>query len=284
MMRSISKLQWVLILSTIALVAVLYNLDIQAPNSTKGGGRPQQEMTKSSNATINLSELKSKALNEVPAEVKKIITELENKLEKASSDKQKVARLELADTYFAYKQYAVAASLYFEQSEKDVKNAEMYVKAGDAFREAYRNGSDSTLTPLFVEKAKLSYQKAMELAPANLDAKTGMATCYVEASQNPMQGITLLREVVQADPENVNANLNLGMFSMRSGQFEKAISRFETVVKKKPSAENYAMLAEAYEQSGNKIGAIGALKKAKEYIIDPQIIQGVDEYIKKLEN
>jgi hypothetical protein len=44
------------------------------------------------------------------------------------------------------------------------------------------------------------------------------------------------------------------------------------------------MLAEAFEQSGNKIGAIGALKKAKEYIIDPQIIQGVDEYIKKLEN
>jgi uncharacterized protein HemY len=98
-----------------------------------------------------------------------------------------------------------------------------------------------------------------------------------------MQGITLLREVVQADPENVNANLNLGLFSMKSGQFDKAISRFETVVKKKPSAENYALLAEAFEQSGDKKSAISALTKAKEYVIDPQIVNGIDDYIKTLE-
>lgn len=280
-MRSPNKLQWVLILSTVVLVAVLWNLDIIAPNSSKGGGRPQQE-TKPS-AVLNLQELKSEALKNVPEEVKSNFTTLEKKLAEASADQRKETLLELADAYFAYKQYAVAGILYLEQSEKEASNAVMYVKAGDAFREAYRMSGDSMITPLLVEKAKSSYEKAMELDPKNLDAKTGVATCYVDASQNPMQGIMLLREVVAADPENVNANLNLGMFSMKSGQFDKAISRFETVVKKKPSAENYAMLAESYEQSGNTEGAIKALKKAKEYIIDPQILQGVDEYIKKLE-
>ncbi len=280
-MRSPNKLQWVLILSTVVLVAVLWNLDIIAPNSSKGGGRPQQE-TKPS-AVLNLQELKSEALKNVPEEVKSNFTALEKKLAEASADQRKETLLELADAYFAYKQYAVAGLLYLEQSEKEASNAVMYVKAGDAFREAYRSSGDSMITPLLVEKAKSSYEKAMELDPKNLDAKTGVATCYVDASQNPMQGIMLLREVVAADPENVNANLNLGMFSMKSGQFDKAISRFETVVKKKPSAENYAMLAESYEQSGNTEGAIKALKKAKEYIIDPQILQGVDEYIKKLE-
>ncbi len=281
-MRSPNKLQWVLIFSAVILVTVLWNLDIKAPSSNKGGGRAEQE-TKPSSAVLNLQELKSNALNNVPTDVKNNINLLEKKFEEASADQQKETRLELADAYFAYKQYAVAALLYLEQSEKDASNAEMYVKAGDAFREAYRAGTDSNITPLLVEKAKSSYQKAMELDPKNLDAKTGVATCYVDASENPMQGIMLLREVVAADPENVNANLNLGMFSMKSGQFDKAISRFETVVKKKPSAENYAMLAESYEQSGNKVEAIKALKKAKEYIIDPQIIAGVDEYIKKLE-
>jgi len=280
-MRSPNKLQWVLILSTIVLVAVLWNLDIIAPNSTKGGGRPQQDSKPS--AVLNLQELKTEALKNVPEEVKNNFTTLEKKLAEASADQRKETLLELADAYFAYKQFAVAGLLYLEQSEKEASNADMYVKAGDAFREAYRNSSDSMITPLLVEKAKSSYEKAMELDPKNLDAKTGVATCYVDASQNPMQGIMLLREVVAADPENVNANLNLGMFSMKSGQFDKAISRFETVVKKKPSAENYAMLAESYEQSGNTEGAIKALKKAKEYIIDPQILQGVDEYIKKLE-
>lgn len=281
-MRSPNKLQWVLIISTIALVAVLWNLDIKAPNSNKSGGRAEQESSPSS-ADLNLAELKSNALNSVPTDVKNNITMLERKLEEASAEEQKETRLELADAYFAYKQYAVAGLLYLEQSEKDANDAEMYVKSGDAFREAYRSGNDSNITPLLVEKAKMSYEKAMELDPKNLDAKTGVATCYVDASQNPMQGIMLLREVVAVDPENVNANLNLGMFSMKSGQFDKAISRFETVVKKKPSAESYAMLAESYEQSGNNEGAIKALKKAKEYIIDPQILKGVDEYIKKLE-
>lgn len=281
-MRKPNKLQWVLILGSAILIVVLYNLDIKAPNSNKGGGRPSQT-AEASNATINVEELKAEALKNVPEEVKNNILELEKKLKEATADNNKSQRLELADAYFAYKQYSVAALLYLEQSEKDGNDASMYVKAGEAFREAYRSGNDTMITPMLVSKAKSSFEKAMELDPKNLDAKTGMATCYVDASENPMQGITLLREVVAVDPENVNANLNLGLFSMKSGQFDKAIARFETVVKKKPSAENYAMLAESYEQSGNKAGAIKALKKAKEYIIDPQILQGVDEYIKNLE-
>lgn len=279
-MRSLSKLQWTLIFSAILLVVVLYNLDIIAPNTSKGG-QAAENTEKAS--TLNFEEMKSEALKSVPEEVKNNITLLEKKLKEASADEERESRLALADAYFAYKQYALAGFYFLEQSEKEASNADMYVKAGDAFRDAYRNSSDSNITPLLMEKARTSYEKAMEIAPANLDAKTGVATCYVEGSENPMQGITLLREVVQADPENVNANLNLGLFSMKSGQFDKAISRFETVVKKKPSAENYALLAEAFEQSGDKQSAIKALTKAKEYVIDPQIIKGIDDYIKTLE-
>lgn len=281
MMRSLSKLQWLLILSAGLLVVILFNLDTIAPNTSKGG-RAEKENTTAA-ASINLEELKSNALKSVPNEVKNNITLLEKKLKEASANEEKESRLELADAYFAYKQFAVAALYYFEQSEKEGNNADLYVKAGDAFRDAYRNSADSNLTPLLMEKARSSYEKALKIAPSNLEAKTGVATCFVEGSENPMQGITLLREVVTEDPENVNANLNLGLFSMRSGQFDKAIGRFETVVKKSPSAENYAMLAEAFEKSGDKKNAIKALTKAKEYVIDPQIIKGIDDYIKTLE-
>jgi cytochrome c-type biogenesis protein CcmH/NrfG len=43
-----------------------------------------------------------------------------------------------------------------------------------------------------------------------------------------MQGITLLLEVVKQDPNNHAANLNLGMFAMKSGQYDKAVIRFKT--------------------------------------------------------
>lgn len=280
-MPSLSKLQWGLILTTILLVVLLYSLDIKAPKTTKAGAK---EATNNNNNTVlNFEQLEAKALKEVPEEVKNSIQKLSKSLADASEGDKITAREELAEAYFAYKQYAVAAML-FEENSGLLKNADAYVKAGNAYRDAYRNSNDSNITPTLVMKAKDQYQKAMDIDSTNLDAKTGLGTCYVDASENPMQGIQLLLEVVKEDPENSNANLNLGLFSMRSGQFDKAIKRFEVVAKKSPSAESYAMLAEAYEQSGDKKSAIAALKKAKEYVIDPQISRGIDDYIKNLEN
>jgi tetratricopeptide (TPR) repeat protein len=47
---------------------------------------------------------------------------------------------------------------------------------------------------------------------------------------NPMAGITLLRELVTADSTNLEAQYWLGVFAVKSGQYDKAISRFETVL------------------------------------------------------
>ena len=97
-----------------------------------------------------------------------------------------------------------------------------------------------------------------------------------------MQGIQLLLDVVKKDPENIAANMNLGIFSIRSGQYDKAIGRFTTVVKTAPGADAYAYLAEAYEKTGDKAAAITALQKAKKYVIDPEIMKQIDNYIAKL--
>lgn len=278
-MQKISKSQWILISVSILLIVGLLSLNIKAPNTSKAGEKSTAANTAKA---LDLNELKSVALQSVPGDAKAKIQSLEKKVEETEGTAKTEAILELADAYYAYKQFGVSGFYFLEEAES-AKNAELFVKAGDAFRDAYRNNNDSTTTPLYVEKAKYAYENAMKLDPKNLDAKTGMGTCYVDASENPMQGIQLLLEVVKEDPENVNANMNLGLFSMRSGQFDKAIARFESVVNKKPSAESYALLAEAYEQSGDKKAAIKALTKAKDYVIDPQILEGIDTYIKTLE-
>lgn len=51
---------------------------------------------------------------------------------------------------------------------------------------------------------------------------------------NPMEGITLLREMVEKDSTNVEAQYWLGVFAIKSGQFDRAISRFETVLRLRP--------------------------------------------------
>jgi tetratricopeptide (TPR) repeat protein len=56
---------------------------------------------------------------------------------------------------------------------------------------------------------------------------------------NPMAGITMLREMVAEDSTNVDAHYYLGLFSVKSGQLDKAIARFEKVIALRPDDIKY---------------------------------------------
>jgi cytochrome c-type biogenesis protein CcmH/NrfG len=56
---------------------------------------------------------------------------------------------------------------------------------------------------------------------------------------NPMAGITLLREMVAEDSTNAAAHYYLGLFSVKSGQLDKAIARFEKVIALRPDDIKY---------------------------------------------
>jgi tetratricopeptide (TPR) repeat protein len=47
---------------------------------------------------------------------------------------------------------------------------------------------------------------------------------------NPMEGITILRDLVSKDSTNIDAQYWLGVFAVKSQQFEKALARFNTVI------------------------------------------------------
>jgi len=56
---------------------------------------------------------------------------------------------------------------------------------------------------------------------------------------NPMAGITMLREMVAEDSTNVDAHYYLGLFSVKSGQLDKDIARFEKVIALRPDDIKY---------------------------------------------
>ena len=63
----------------------------------------------------------------------------------------------------------------------------------------------------------------------------------VEGNQDPMKGIIMLRELVTKDSNNVDAQFYLGVFSVRSGQLDKAIGRFERVLAIRPNDPLYVV-------------------------------------------
>ena len=212
------------------------------------------------------------------------INDLEAKLQKASTDAEKAdIEKQLAKAWDDVNQPAPAAFYYLAVARKE-NSFNQWMNAGIRFNDAYKASQDTAAAPAFVTNAVEAFEAATKINPSSLDAKTGLGVAYVNGGATPMQGIALLREVVDKEPNNVAANLNLGLFSMKSGQYDKAVQRFKTLVTIKPDFEAYFYLAESYKQIGKKQDAIAAYQKCKELMPDPSFTQRIDQYIKELQN
>ncbi|MCS6818471.1 MAG: hypothetical protein NZ522_00870, partial [Chitinophagales bacterium] len=148
-------------------------------------------------------------------------------------------------------------SVYYLSKAAELSNdPELWHQAGEAFLLlATSVSAPATKNYLFKSSIK-AFGNAASLEPESLIHKVKLGTAYVEEGANPMQGITILLEVVKKDSLHPEANFALGKFSMVSGQYEKAIGRFEKVLHSQPqNAEALFLLAESYRGMGNKIKA-----------------------------
>lgn len=210
------------------------------------------------------------------------IDELEEKLKSTTSDEEKITYLkELATKWDDVNKTSPLGFIYEELALLD-NQYEYWFKAGENFRTAYGLIQDTEISTTLKNKAIKSYENALLVEPESLDAKTGLGSAIVSLSENPMVGIALLQEVVEKDPKHLGANKSLGLFSMQSRQFDKAITRFQTVIELSPDAESYFYLATSYENIGLKKEAIAAFEKSRELASDPTLNQFIDRKIVEL--
>ena len=281
------------IVVTVAIVAVifcLYRLPITGlvkPTVKKGTGMVATAAEQKPNANINVDMVSATAKTAIGTGPSAPISELEAKLKNAVNDADKLSlQKQLAKAWSDNNQPAPAA-FYYQAIAQQENTAQNWIAAGSHFNDAYKLTQDTVAQPTFDANAVEAFQNAMKLAPDNLDAKAGLGIAYVNGGGAPMQGIGLLLDVVRQDPNNKNALLNLGMFAMKSGQFDKAVDRFKTLItveKQKPDVEPYFYLAESYKQLGMKQEAIDAYKHCIALMPDPDFDQKINAYIKELQN
>ena len=175
------------------------------------------------------------------------------------------------------KKYADAVSLNTETA---------WLDAASGFLKGARFSQNDSKA-LYYKGAIVCFEKALEINPGNISAKTNLGTCIVESSAllgiQPMKGINLLREAVQQDSANIDAHLQLGIFSVTSRQFDKAIERFEKILTIDSSRiDMYVYLGDTHRAMGDKPKAIESYERYKSQVADTLIQNDIEEYIKKL--
>lgn len=157
------------------------------------------------------------------------------------------------------------AARYFELLAEKKQDEKSWINAAYRYFDAFRIINDSSFRKMYVEKAISAYQKVLEINPENLDAKTDLGICYAEGTSSSMQGIMMLREVVQKNPRHEMALFNLGVLSVKSGQYEKAVERFEKVIEVNPkNKEARFLLGRTYMMMGKSDLALKNLEVIRE--------------------
>ncbi len=200
-----------------------------------------------------------------------------------SSDKEKNAIFadSLANLYLIAGKFDSAA-WFSEEASKFFNTTESWIKAGDNYYQAFTFATEQTKQTRLAGKAQEIYKKVLDKNPKDLDVKTKLAMTYISSS-NPMQGITLLREVIAEDPKNELALFNMGMLSIQSGQHDKAVERLEELVKVNPNhTQGQLLLGIALMNTGDKKRAKEQFEKVKQLDKDPSVQATVDSYLKDL--
>ena len=173
--------------------------------------------------------------------------------------------------------YAGQANMFFETPES-------MVKAGEAYFQAFSFAMDNIKRKELAVKTREYFQKILTQNPSNLGIKTKMALTFFGTGEPPMQGVNMLREVLAADPKFKPALFNMGMLSVESRQFGKAIDWLTQLLALDPNdVQGILLLGVAYANNGEKEKAREQFEKAKKLETDPAVQQQADAYLKDLQ-
>jgi tetratricopeptide (TPR) repeat protein len=176
-----------------------------------------------------------------------------------------------------------SAAWYAESSATFLKKTDSYLRAGNSYYEAYSYALEQDKQNQMGAKAREFLGKAVDADPKLYEAKAKMAMTLMTSGAPPMQGIRMLREVATDDPKNEFALFSLGMLSIQSQQYDKAVEWLTKLVVVNPQhLQGQVFLGVALANEGEREKAREQFEKAKKMTTDQSVIATIDSYLKDL--
>ena len=276
------KPQLLLILSGLLLFSVLYFF---TPRFTaKAITAPNQS---AENQVITSESILNSAKLSLSENQKISLLSIENQLINASNAQDSLKSFKALTKFWADSAQKLAPYLYFSYSAALLENSEksLTFAAQLLVDNLLTPDAPPALLPWLAGNAKVLLEKALVINPRNDSAKINLGACYLfgNLSDNPMQGITVIKEVVDKDSTNAYGQFILALGGKKSGQYDKAIERFLTVLKIQPNhIEAMIHLAECYELTNQKALAIEWYTKVSNNVNVPEAKDAISKRIQDL--
>lgn len=175
-----------------------------------------------------------------------------------------------------------SAGYYLATVAQRKPSEQAWQAAADSYFQAYTFASSTERKKMLGTEARELYDKVLAANPKNLDAKANLGMTYM-SSDNPVKGITIMREVLEQDPRNEKTLYYLGEMAIQSNQLDKAVERFAQLVKVNPNnVEGQFYLGVTLARTNRAAEAKAAFQKAKSLSKDPALAASVDEELAKL--
>ena len=280
------KPQWITLAAALILVAILYVFGRIVPEK-------KETTTKQSDLAdnpVSIDSILSDAKKRLdPAQIARL-NALENSVVRGDINEQKLKIYHQlahfwADTGQIFEPYA-----WYEAEAARLENSEKSLTfAAHLFLQNMRGENSQPLREWKALEAKDLFERSLKINPQNDSSIVGLGACYIFGgiSATPMEGILKVRAVADKDSSNIFAQEVLGHGSMYSGQYDKAIARFETVYRLSRETENTKleaclMLAEAFERKADRLSAINWYKKSLTLIKNQEVKEEVNKRIDEL--
>jgi len=260
----LKKPQFIVVLLAIALFSTLYFF---APRYKQADLAAASQTAESQDVTSK-SVLEGAKMN-LAAEQKLILLSIENQLNTSKTTIDSVKIYKALSRFWADSAQKLGPYLYYTYSAALLESSEKSLTF--AAQQLVDNLTDPEAPPAFLKwmagNAKVLLDKALVINPNNDSAKINLGACYLfgNISDNPMQGILKIKEVVDKNPHNIYGQMVLALGGKKSGQNEKAIERFLLILQDEPTnTEALVHLAECYELTNQKPLALERYQQVKQ--------------------
>jgi len=282
----VKKPQWITIVVALILLAALFKFGRTVPTK-----RPANTVqTETSENAVSTDSILAQAKRKLSPDQITRLNSLEHLVVRGDVKNQQLKIYHQlahfwADTGRVFEPYAwyEAQSARLENSEKSL------TFAAHLFLQSLRSESDRGFQTWKATQAKDLFERSLKINPNNDSSIVGLGACYIfgNLSPTPMEGILRVRSVADRDSTNIFAQEVLGHGSIISGQYDRAIARFEAVYRLSKGdvnakVEACLMLAEAFERKNEKPSAVSWYQKSLGLINNEQARQEVKQRIDEL--